>query len=139
MNMLATPYVGRFMANMLPVNFQVRDVLKKAYYNDNLITDEMIEAYAAPLNTSGAIDALLSTARQVFPSDLQQLSARYSEINIPTQIIWGQYDEIVEPAIAFKLQRNIPHSRLDIIADCGHIPQEECPELTVPVILEFIR
>lgn len=139
MDMLATPFLGRLLANVLPVNFQVRNVLEKAYYNDSLITEKIVSAYASPLRSNGAIDALVSTARQVFPSDLDQLSKRYSDIHIPTQIIWGQYDEIISPAIAEKLHHNIQHSSLNIIPDCGHIPHEECPELTIPLILRFIR
>ena len=138
-NILATPLLGTFVANVLPVRFQVRNVLKKAYYNDDLITEEAIDAYAQPLHSAEARIALLTTARQIFPTDLTRLSQEFPKIKVPTKIIWGQYDEIVPGSIGKKLHHAIDSSSFKLIESCGHNPQEECPELTVPIILEFLQ
>ena len=139
LNILATPLLGPFVVNVLPVRFQVKDVLKKAYYNNELITKETIDAYAAPLQSSEAKNSLLATARQIFPSDLNRLSQEYSKIHVPTKIIWGQYDEIVPKAVGEQLHQAIKSSSFNIIESCGHNPQEECPELTTPIIVQFLQ
>lgn len=138
-NILATPLIGKISASTLPVDYQVMDVLQKAYYHDDRITEESIKAYAKPLQTEGGINALLTTARQIFPSDLDQLSQQYPTIKVPTKIIWGEYDEIVPLSVGKMLHEAIASSSLDVILSCGHIPHEECPQQTIPVILQFLR
>lgn len=138
-NILATPFLGPFVANVLPVKFQVSNVLSQAYYDDDLITEETINAYAKPLQSSNAKDALLTTARQIFPADLTRLSKQYSTIQVPTKIIWGEYDEIVPTSIGKLLHHAIDTSTFEIIKSCGHNPHEECPEVTISVIVQFLR
>ncbi|MEB3882518.1 alpha/beta hydrolase [Lyngbya sp. CCY1209] len=66
------------------------------------------------------------------------LRDRISQIDKPTLILWGDRDETLgtEDAIAFK--RDIAGSRLEWIANCGHAPHLEKPEITAKLIDEFI-
>ena len=136
--LLATPYLGSFVANTLPENLQVRNVLEKAYYNDSLITDAIVDAYSKPLRDQDAVNALLATAHSIIPVDIDNISSKYDSINVPTKLVWGRNDEIVPLAIGTKLNQAIKGSTLEVIDACGHIPQEECPELAIPPILEFL-
>ena len=136
---LATPVLGPLIAHILPVTFQVNDVLETAYYNDDLITEKDINAYATPLDDSHAVSAMLATARAIWPSDLELFSANYQLINVPTKILWGREDTIVPPEIGQRLHSVIKNSTLDIIEQCGHIPHEECPGKSVPLIVDFIQ
>ena len=136
---LATPVLGMLVANWIPATFQVNNVLHKAYYNDELISDDAIAAYAAPLKNTDAVSAMLSTASSILPVDLDKLSREYPSINIPTQIIWGEHDEIVPLSVGKQLHQAIKGSDFHIIPSCGHIPQEECPTATVPLIVDFLQ
>jgi len=136
---LATPVIGSIVAYLTPATAQVSNVLKKAYYKDNRITDEAIQAYAAPLKNAGAVEAMLSTARSVVPADLAKLSREFPAIKIPTGIFWGEFDEIVPVTVGKQLHEAIQGSTLQIINACGHIPHEECPETTVPLIVDFVK
>jgi len=137
--LLATPLLGNIITDAVSVNFQVKNVLKIAYYNDELITEEMVAAYAAPLNDERARKALLSTSRSIIPGDIDSIAAAYPEISIPVKIIWGEEDEIVPLTIGKKLDQALENSSLEIIPKCGHIPQEECPSRAIPVILNFLN
>ena len=44
---------------------------------------------------------------------------------IPTQLIWGEFDQIVPISHADALLRQLPHATLEIIAGSGHLPQQE--------------
>lgn len=138
-NMLATPILGKLFAYTWPTNWQVNNVLKKAYFNDELITDEIIRIYSEPLRKQGAKNAMLTTARQILPADLNKFSRQYNQIKSPTKIIWGDNDEITPLETALKLNKVIESSSLSIISKCGHIPHEECPEKTIPVIVDFLK
>lgn len=50
-----------------------------------------------------------------------------SEIEIPTQIVWGQQDRLVPVGAAYSYARRIRDSELSLIDDCGHMVQMERP------------
>jgi pimeloyl-ACP methyl ester carboxylesterase len=44
-------------------------------------------------------------------------------ITVPTQILWGDQDKVIPTPYGKAYQALIPGSRLQIFADCGHVPQ----------------
>jgi pimeloyl-ACP methyl ester carboxylesterase len=135
---LATPVLGPLVVATVPKNLQVRTIMKLAYFDDEAVSEEAVERYAYVLNQPGAQQALVRTARQIIPPDLDELTARYSEIGSLTLILWGQEDAIVPLDIGRRLHGAIPNSRLVIFPDTGHIPQEERPQAALAEIEAFI-
>jgi len=80
----------------------------------------------------------LETGRQIIPPNADELVAKFKDINVPTLIIWGLQDKIIDPIVGTLLDEAIPNSTLKWIDQCGHVPQEEMPEATVPLVLEFL-
>jgi pimeloyl-ACP methyl ester carboxylesterase len=62
---------------------------------------------------------------------------KLAEINQPTLILWGDSDKILGTEDAKRFKLAIPHSQLIWIANCGHVPHLEQPEMTAHHILEF--
>ena len=52
-------------------------------------------------------------------------------IDVPTLLLWGASDRIFPPAYGEAMQRLIPGSRLEVIPECGHLPQQEKPDAFV--------
>ncbi|MCB0857001.1 MAG: alpha/beta fold hydrolase [Solirubrobacterales bacterium] len=50
-----------------------------------------------------------------------------SDIEIPTQIVWGQQDRLVPVGAAYSYARRIRDSELSLVDDCGHMVQMERP------------
>jgi pimeloyl-ACP methyl ester carboxylesterase len=75
-----------------------------------------------------AMDALLS----------YDFRDRLSEIGCPTLIIHGEDDMLVPVADAWEFRRLIPHSRLLILQDTGHVPMLERPRTFNDVVGEFL-
>jgi len=113
-------------------------VLKKVFFNKLLISDEMVTIYAKQLESKEGRNALLKTVRQI--NRVQKLTSDFclASINLPTLIIWGEYDKIVPISSGKRLNQQIRNSTLKIISNCGHAPHEECPEPTIKAILDFI-
>lgn len=63
---------------------------------------------------------------------------RLEEIEIPTMIVWGTHDWVIPSAAAHSYNRRIPHSRLEIFEDTGHVPQMERPARFNAVLEEFL-
>ncbi len=63
---------------------------------------------------------------------------RLEEIEIPTMIVWGTEDWVIPSAAALSYNRRIPHSRLEIFEDTGHVPQLERPQRFNSLLDDFL-
>lgn len=135
---LRTPVLGPLAVTFVPPTIQVRSIMKLVYYDDTLISDEAIRAYARPMHAVGATQALVRTARQIIPQDIEALTARYPTLQVPTLVIWGRHDDIVPLQVGQRLAAALPDARLVVIDDSGHAPQEERPAETLTAIRAFL-
>jgi len=62
------------------------------------------------------------------------LVARLSGITVPTLVLWGESDRIVEPIYGQVYAAAIPGARFEILPGTGHVPQIETPELVIEAI-----
>jgi pimeloyl-ACP methyl ester carboxylesterase len=137
--LIGVPILGSLAVYLAPAKLMARSILNLAYYDRDKITADQIAAYAAPLAAPGGKHALIETGKQIIPPNIDQLTARYKDINLPTLIIWGKQDKIISPQAGDLLAHDIATSTLKWIDHCGHVPQEETPEETVPLVLDFLQ
>ncbi|MBX2985722.1 MAG: hypothetical protein KF882_07125 [Bacteroidia bacterium] len=52
-------------------------------------------------------------------------------------MLWGAEDKLIPLEYGHLLNKQIPNSQLEIIEKCGHVPQEEMPELTKSIMMDF--
>lgn len=139
LKMLRTPILGSLVVHLLPPKLSALTVLKDSYYDDTKITREQIEAYARPIADTGGRHALLETAKQIIPKDYEKLIKEYPRITVPTLIIWGRQDKVIPLLIGRMLDEALPDSKLVVIDQSAHIPQEETPEAVIPLVLKFLH
>ncbi len=60
-------------------------------------------------------------------------------LKLPTLLIWGEEDNIIDLEDAFLFFHDLPGAKLKIIPKCGHSPQEEQPKKTAEIIGKFLR
>ena len=136
--MLDMPFVSHVGVRMVPPAVQARIALRIAYLDNSKIEDEEVEMYAAPLRTAAGKHAIIHSARQIMPEGLEEISERYSSIQLPTLIGWCDHDRIVPLDVGIKLRRTLPNAQLKIVEGCGHMPQEEQPDATLSLIRDFL-
>jgi len=139
LKILKTPLIGWLAVHVLSPKAAAKKVLKDSYYIDSKITKEQIAEYARPIAAPGGRYALLQTAKQAIPKNIDEITSQYKNISVPTLIIWGLDDEVIPVKIGLMLHEAIPRSRLELINDCGHVPQEEQPDETMRYISAFFR
>lgn len=66
------------------------------------------------------------------------LNERIGQIRIPTLILWGDKDQLVEVAVGDAYNKGINGSRMIVFSNCGHSPQYERPKETADAILKFL-
>jgi pimeloyl-ACP methyl ester carboxylesterase len=60
-------------------------------------------------------------------------------IAVPTLIVVGENDEITPPVESEEIHRGIPHSRLVVLPQCGHLPPLEHPQLTTLLLSRWLE
>lgn len=139
LKILKTPLIGWLALHVLSPEAAAKKVLKDSYYIDRKITKEQIAEYARPIRARGGRYALLQMAKQAIPKNIDDITSQYKTIKVPTLIVWGLDDEVIPVRIGSMLHAAIPRSRLELINDCGHVPQEEQPEEAMRYISAFFR
>jgi pimeloyl-ACP methyl ester carboxylesterase len=89
-----------------------------------------------PLAAADAHHSVLATSRNWHANRLER-DAHF--IDIPTLIIWGEHDHVIPIESGQTLHHEIRGSRLTVIKDCGHVPQEEKPEIFSKLVTGFCR
>jgi pimeloyl-ACP methyl ester carboxylesterase len=108
--------------------------LRRAWHDPSKITPEMIEGYWKPLRAQHWDKALWELTKASRASDLEE---RLDELTMPTLVITGDDDRVVPTEESIRLAEALPNARLDVISDCGHLPQEECPEAFMEAVTTF--
>jgi pimeloyl-ACP methyl ester carboxylesterase len=116
----------------------IQDTLKQVYFDPASVTAEQVDAYYNRLRTENALGALTALGRSVSTISSEEYALRIPEIQVDTLIIWGRDDAWIPLQDGFKFKEALPNATLEVIPFCGHIPQEEKPEETAHLIIDFL-
>ena len=64
--------------------------------------------------------------------------SRIREVAVPTLIVWGRNDRVVNVSTASRFRQDIAGSRLVIVDEAGHSVHEEQPEAVNHAIASFL-
>ena len=94
------------------------------------IPDEFLTEQHALARRPGQLEASTAMARALFgPHGQRQiLLDRLPTLTTPTLIIWGDRDYLLPVGQAHAAVRHLPHGRLSVFPDCGHLPHVEYPD-----------
>ncbi|MBN1429150.1 MAG: alpha/beta hydrolase [Anaerolineae bacterium] len=101
------------------------ELYAKSWHDPSRIQVEDTDAYMAMLhiqNWDRGLWELLAAAKP-FETILDAQA-----ITVPTLVITGNDDRVLGTAANEDLAGKIPGAQLEVIAECGHVPQEECPD-----------
>jgi pimeloyl-ACP methyl ester carboxylesterase len=69
----------------------------------------------------------------------EDMSDIFSQISVPTVLIWGEKDGITPLEHAYVMKEKIPGAKLETIPNVKHNPHREAPEILAKKIVEFIQ
>lgn len=112
------------------------DGIRRAWHDPSRITAEVYAGYRAPLKARDWDTALWNfTLADRDPA----IDAGITKLAVPTLVITGSDDRIVPTQRTIELAAHIPASELVVLADCGHLPQEECPGPFMDAVRKFVE
>lgn len=88
---------------------------------------------------SNLVWALGCTGKFVWPIPEKGLYKRLHRLTVPTPIVWGEDDALIPVGYAKEFGAAIKGSRVEIVRNCGHIPQAEQMEATLAIVRDFLR
>jgi pimeloyl-ACP methyl ester carboxylesterase len=124
-----TPF---FVDSKAFMKFRMQGTLAPA--NHHLITKDRIESVIRPLHAKDGHNAILQAGRNW---DANRIEEDAHLVNHPTLIIWGEEDSVIPIHNGETLYRSILNSRFVVLKNCGHVPQEEKPELFINLVSGF--
>ena len=129
---------AQWLFALVPKRRLIGWVLRSIVYDPSNISGAQIEGYAEPLRSAPHRLALIKTAQAIVPPDLGEMTARYSEIDVPTLLLWGRHDGVVPLSVAHELAKTLPRATLEVLEECGHLPPEELPHASLEIVERFL-
>ena len=123
---------------ILGTQFVIRHVLKSIVFDPSEVSDNQVLGYAKPLSSPEAHRALIDTALAIVPPDLEKLTARFEELDVPTLVLWGRQDRVVPLWVGERLADKLPDAKLQVLENCGHMPAEELPKESWEALQTFL-
>jgi pimeloyl-ACP methyl ester carboxylesterase len=108
----------------------LKDFQKRAYHKPRELPDYVWEA-AARRAREGASG---SVSRAQTEEDV--LATRLKALRVPTVVVLGMSDRVIDPAHVRGIAALIPGAILREVPECGHLPQKECPAAVFQAIQE---
>lgn len=135
---VGSPLIGEAMFGLFANSFGARQSLLPTYYDVSKVTDELVEQFAVPLRSSGAMYAYLAPSRSPERFVLSALP-RPCHFSGPALIVWGKYDRAFPPEkIVPKFLELLPQARTVIIDRTRHCPHDEEPAAFNAALSEFL-
>jgi pimeloyl-ACP methyl ester carboxylesterase len=108
---------------------------RSAWHDPSKITDAVWAGYTKPLQAENWDKGLYEVT---LASRSLGLDKRLDEIQVPVLVITGDDDRIVPTEQSIRLAGELPNAELVVAPSCGHVPQEECPELFLTAVNGFL-
>ncbi|KAL7537506.1 hypothetical protein ACHAXR_007866 [Thalassiosira sp. AJA248-18] len=141
---------GKGLYNIATQRACIKTMLKEPYNNVDAIDDELVTSLMEPLNLPNAaetvFDELSYTTGPLFEQLLQDINDTPSSAKKPIWVCYGEKDPWLSPkrvesliTTPFTEVNGAPVvDKVVAIANAGHCPHDERPEMTNPIILEFL-
>lgn len=116
-----------FLADSMPSKLLGRTSLGRSPGLIGRVRDLMLEN-----KPEGVADALVGMARR------RDSGPILSSIRCPVLVLAGAEDGLIPPAESEAMAKAIPGAKLEIVPECGHLPNLERPELFAPLVADFL-
>lgn len=112
------------------------ETIQLAWHDPSRIDPRVYDGYRRPLTVNNWDKALYEFT---IASNPVNYAERLKELAMPVLVVTGDDDRIVPTAQSIQLSMEIPGAELVVFKNCGHVPQEECPDQFMVSIQAFLE
>jgi pimeloyl-ACP methyl ester carboxylesterase len=114
----------------------VAEVYKRiAFHRPRAVDGKAIRSFTSHFADPSDVARYLSTGRSLLP-ELRDPFA-LDRISCPVLVVWGERDRMVLAKGAQRVLDAVPGAQLELLDECGHCPQLECPDKFADLLLGF--
>ena len=105
------------------------------------VPDDWVAEQARLARRPGFLEAALTALRATTGPTGQRdvVLDRLPSLTMPTLVVWGERDRVFPLQQAREAVARLPHGRLALLPDCGHLPPVECPDAFLAAVAEFLE
>jgi pimeloyl-ACP methyl ester carboxylesterase len=147
--LLLVPMIGMRALRKLgtiPVETRVKGTIALCFADPSRLSEqrfaEMVSEAEARADTPWVDTAMLRSTRGLVRSQFLKGRAGWAQmktIEAPTLVVWGDEDKLVAPDLAPYVAAAIPHARLLMLENVGHVAMIEKPAETARAVLALIE
>jgi pimeloyl-ACP methyl ester carboxylesterase len=126
---------GRWLAGQITPRALVKSSLEQSVSNKRVVTAEAVDRYWELLRFPGNRQA---TAKRAALPRQPEMAERFGDIKVPTLVLFGKEDRIINPSAAKSFQERKPDVTVVLLDGIGHLPMEEAPDVTARAIRDFL-
>lgn len=101
------------------------NTIQREWYDQSRLTDEIVQEHLKLLRIRNWDRALYELT---FAPAYPELRPLLPQLKVPVFIVAGREDRLIRSWYFEAVASEIPNAQLTFIPQCGHVPQEECPE-----------
>jgi pimeloyl-ACP methyl ester carboxylesterase len=128
--------IGRAVLRNIDNRPLIEEGLKTDVYDKSLITPALVDRWAEFQRAPGHRAILMSVNPSAFG---RATPAALHDIQVPTLIVHGESDPLIEVASAHKFAAAIPAAKLITYPQVGHLPQIEIPQRSANDVAQFLQ
>jgi len=128
--------LGRIVLSKIDNRPLIEQGLKADVYDKSLITPFIVDRFAEFQRAPGHREILMGVNMGPRAGATAEL---LSTIKVPTLILWGESDPLIEPNAAKKFAAAISGSKLITYPEVGHLPQLEITQRSAADVAAFLK
>jgi pimeloyl-ACP methyl ester carboxylesterase len=128
--------IGRAILRNIDNRPLISEGLKADVYDKALITPALVDRWAEFQRAPGHRAILMGVD---FGAQTQATAEMLGTIQVPTLVLHGESDVLIEPASARKFAAAIPGAKLITYPQVGHLPQIEIPQRSAADVGAFLE
>ncbi|MEE3719213.1 alpha/beta fold hydrolase [Tumidithrix elongata RA019] len=135
-NILGNRAIAKFFFDLVRRPQTVRKILKQAYVRDEAVTDELVEMLVKPAQDPNAVAVFMAFVRYSQGPTPEEL---LEKLPCSAIVLWGEKDPWEPIELGREFTKFACVSDFIPIANAGHCPQDEAPELVNPILIAAIQ
>lgn len=134
---LRTPIIRQLLMATMDLG-ALRLLVSRGVFHKERLTDELMEQFFLPLQSSDGRKAFMHFARCLDNHNLTDITEPLQQLKMPVLIIRGDRDPYLSAEIAERLHQDISGSRLVRVAGASHFIQIDDPALVASELTSFM-
>jgi pimeloyl-ACP methyl ester carboxylesterase len=123
------PLIGGSLFNRISRSTSARSGLETIVHSKSILTDAFVNRVRTNVKAQAALLRALTVS--AVPENRTP--------RVPVLMLWGEHDTVASLEVARQIQAGIPGAKLNVIAECGHLPHIEASEVFDFQVTNFLN